>query len=118
MLAQIEVERKYKVLCHENADRVLAQLLKNLTYVKTTRVVDEYLDTADGTYYQDGIFIRVRNASMLDIKFNPDHVGVTLKEGAYEPFCHEYSFPLPFKVDSEALFDALQTVIPFRKPAS
>ena len=67
----IEMEKKFRVLPSD-----LDDFLKNKRFISSKPVVDEYLDTSDGLFYQDGIFIRLRNSKSLDFKFNPDHLGV------------------------------------------
>jgi hypothetical protein len=77
--------------------------------------VDDYFDTTDGQFYQDGIFIRIRNQSSLDIKFNPDHLG---KSNVSEHVsCHEYSFREPFQESDGPLLKSLEGLTKLRPPA-
>lgn len=105
----IEMEKKFQVL-HSNVD----DFLKDKRFVSSKRVVDQYLDTPDGLFYQDGIFIRVRNEKSLDIKFNPDHLGV--KNATDHTVCHEYNVALPFESSSIHVFETLGKMIPIKCP--
>jgi hypothetical protein len=86
----IEIEKKYRVL----NPRHIKHLLKPMNYLSSGRIVDEYFDTIDGLYYQQGIFIRSRNNETLDVKFNPHHL--TDKSNNDHVSCCEYSFDIPF----------------------
>jgi len=105
----LEIEKKYQLLCTD-----ICELTKKLSYAGEHRVVDDYFDTIDGQFYQDGVFIRIRNQSSLDIKFNPDHLG---KSNVSEHVsCHEYSFREPFQETDSPLFKSLESLINFRLP--
>ncbi len=109
MSAYIEIEKRYQLL---GAD--ISRLTRKLTYIGEKRVVDDYFDTIDGQFYQAGIFIRIRNLSSLDIKFNPDHLG---KSNVSEHVsCHEYSFREPFQDSDGALFKSLEGLIGIPQP--
>src|SRR5690606_18640047 len=87
-----EIETKFWVV-DGNADVFTKDLMCGLE----TRVVDQYYDTFDGKYYQNGIYIRLRNNNSLDIKFNPEHLHVEASKTQLDHvFCHEYNFPVPF----------------------
>ena len=103
------MEKKFQVL-YSN----LEGFLKNKRFVSSERVVDQYLDTPDGLFYQDGIFIRVRNEKSLDVKFNPDHLG--MKNATDHTVCHEYNVCLPFESSSIHVFEALEKMIPIKCP--
>ncbi len=105
----IEMEKKFQVL-HSNLD----EFLKNKHFISSKRVVDQYLDTPGGLFYQDGIFIRVRNEKSLDVKFNPDHLGV--KNVTDHTVCHEYNMALPFEFSSIHVFETLEKMIPIKCP--
>lgn len=89
MSEYLEIEKKYQV-----NGASLDDLLAHFEYVGEKRVVDEYVDTAEGEWYQRGIFIRIRNGGSLDIKFNPDHLDKT--DATDHVACHEYNFREPF----------------------
>ena len=116
MLVNVEIEKKYKVLKNNGQAENLDSLLTNLAYVSSTQVVDHYLDTSDGAYYQEGIFIRVRNNAALEIKFNPEHLATTNEYAKEHTTCHEYNFPLPLQLSSDGLFQRLQSFISIKKP--
>lgn len=105
----IEMEKKFQVL-HSNLD----DFLKNKRFVSSKRIVDQYLDTTDGLFYQDGIFIRVRNKNSLDVKFNPDHLGI--KTANDHTICHEYNVGLPFESSSIHVLETLEKMIPIKRP--
>jgi len=109
MNSPIEMEKKFQVLQSD-----LEGFLRNKRFISSKTVVDEYLDTSDGLFYQDGIFIRVRNNITLDFKFNPDHLGIAdVNDYAV---CHEYNVPLPFQIETFHVFEALEKMIPIKCP--
>ncbi len=109
MNSPVEMEKKFQV--HGEG---LKHFLKSKNFVSSKVIVDEYLDTPDGLFYQDGIFIRVRNGKSLDFKFNPNHLGA---KGVNEHIvCHEYNVALPFDVSSCHVFETLQKMIQIKCP--
>lgn len=104
MTGYLEIEKKYQV-----GNESLDCLLKHFEYDGEKRVVDEYFDTADGGWYQQGIFIRIRNGKSLDIKFNPDHLGNS--DAIDHVSCHEYSFKEPFGSEEEKHLWTLKDLI-------
>jgi adenylate cyclase class IV len=108
--SHLEIEKKYQLL---SAD--IHELAEKLSYAGEKQVVDNYFDTLDGQFYQDGIFIRIRNQSSLDVKFNPDHLGKSnISEYAS---CHEYSFREPFQESDDLLFKNLGSLTRLCSPA-
>jgi len=105
----IEMEKKFQVLQSD-----LEGFVKNKRFISSKTVVDEYLDTSDGLFYQDGIFIRVRNSKTLDFKFNPNHLGIA--DVSDYIVCHEYNVPLPFQIETFHVFEALEKMIPIKCP--
>ena len=57
----IEMEKRFQVFQGD-----LDSFLKNKRFISSKTVIDEYLDTSDGLFYQEGIFIRVRNGKTLE----------------------------------------------------
>jgi adenylate cyclase class IV len=110
MSSYIEIEKKYQLLTTD-----IGELTRKLTYIDEKRVTDDYFDTPDGQFYQAGIFIRIRNQSSLDIKFNPDHLGKSNVSDHVS--CHEYSFQEPFQESDEPLFKSLGSLIGIRQPS-
>ena len=106
----IEIEKKYRVLDFHH----IKDFLKPMNYVSSGRIVDQYFDTVDGFYYQQGVFIRSRNNETLDVKFNPNH----LKDKSNNDHvnCCEYSFDIPFHSSFEDLFESLRHFIDIKKP--
>lgn len=105
----IEMEKKFRVLPSD-----LDDFLKNKRFISSKPLVDEYLDTSDGLFYQDGIFIRLRNSKSLDFKFNPDHLGANNVNEHVT--CHEYNVALPFELSSALVFETLAKMIPIKCP--
>jgi adenylate cyclase class IV len=110
MPSYLEIEKKYQLLSTD-----IHELTRKFTYIGEKRVVDEYFDTIDGQFYQEGVFIRIRNQFSLDIKFNPDHLG---KSNVSEHVsCHEYSFQEPFQESDGPLFRNLESLIQIHPPS-
>jgi len=79
------------------------------------RVVDTYLDTKEGMFYQQGVFIRNRNNSKLDFKFNLENfLDPKLKND--HSHCDEYSFDIPFNKKSIKAFEELCTILKLKFP--
>lgn len=110
MSGYIEIEKKYQLLTTD-----IGELTRKLTYIAEKRVIDDYFDTPDGQFYQAGVFIRIRNQSSLDIKFNPDHLGNSNVSDHVS--CHEYSFQEPFQESDKPLFKSLESLIGIRQPS-
>lgn len=104
-----EIEKRYQLL-----NREITPCKKGFEWVSREHVLDHYFDTPDGHYYQEGIFIRVRNGKTLDIKFNPDHLGKS--EDTDHVQCHEYSFNEPFQAKEFENFVHLKSLIKTQLP--
>ena len=89
--------------------------LRNYTNYFVNSAIDHYYDTVEGHYYQEGIFIRIRNHKSLDIKFNPDHLGK--KSVQHHVVCHEYNFEEPFSEGKDDKWALLQTLTGLQKPS-
>ena len=83
----IEIESRYKIIGD------IPKLA--FSFSKKEKIVDIYLDTKDGNMYQQGVFIRNRNNSKLDFKFNLESLldKSMLNDHGH---CDEYSFSIPF----------------------
>lgn len=68
---------------------LLTKFLNSLEYAGEKQIIDHYLDTPDSMFFELGVFIRIRNNSKLDIKYNNNLLDVSHLS------CDEYSFPLP-----------------------
>lgn len=110
MSTPIEMEKRFQVL-QNNLD----VFLKDKSFVSSKIVVDEYLDTPEGSFYQDGIFIRLRNGKSLDFKFNPEHLGIKGTTNDHT-VCHEYNISLPFELSTVQIFEKLEKMIPIKRP--
>lgn len=109
MTHNIEIEKRFQVL---NSD--LSPILQHLDFLYKKKVIDEYLDTKDGSFFKRGIFIRIRNNKQLDIKFNPAHLNI--KKVKKHTTCHEYKFKIPFQESCFKHFNGLQELININKP--
>jgi adenylate cyclase class IV len=95
MSRAIEVELKFEIVNTKQIDG----FLKEYTYVDEKHIIDVYLDTNDGDFFQRGIFIRIRNGSKLDIKFNKEDIGKTHDQKIEHNHCDEVSLLLPLTSD-------------------
>lgn len=95
MQKNIEVELKFQILNKQQ----LKNFLASLKLKKENVINDVYLDTKEAYLYKKGIFIRIRNNSKLDFKFNPDD-WKDPKAFSDHSHCNEYSFDLPLKQSS------------------
>ena len=48
--------------------------------------IDEYFDTKEGSLFETGVFVRVRDNNTLDIKYNPNFLDTS------HTVCNEYSY--------------------------
>lgn len=110
MTGVLEIEKRYELL-----ECDVQEFLKKFTYKGTKELLDIYLDTSEGTYYQQGVFIRLRNQNRLDIKFNPDHLGTELVNDHVS--CLEYSFQEPFSEEDLSTFECLEKLISLKLPS-
>lgn len=93
------------------------QWLEQLNLKCTTRIVDEYFDATDGSFYKKGIFIRLRNSCALEIRFNPNHL--TDSQATDHLLCREYYFPinkLMFNPKQLEEFNTLESLIGIKCP--
>lgn len=94
----IEIELRYEL----HAPEQLAAFLLPFEKLHQKHDVDIYLDNAQVTLYQKGIFIRIRNNKKLDIKFN--RATLENPDLAIQDYCEEHSFALPLQeLDLERL---------------
>jgi len=87
-----EIELKFEVLDEIN----LIKFLNSLKYIDKIKISDYYFDTKNADLFNKGIFIRIRNKSRLDFKFNKDHF-YKHKSYCLHDFCDELSFDMPLK---------------------
>lgn len=99
-----ELELKFQVLNKEQLNNFLGKL----KFLKRVSTKDVYLDTKDANLYKKGIFVRIRDGSKLQIKFNYSDIINQNKLSMHE-ICSEYSFNLPLsKNDVEKLNEVLK----------
>ena len=92
MSRSIEIELKFEVLDRDEVQR----FVQNLKVIEQMRIVDVYLDTKEAALFKRGIFIRVRNGTKFDIKFNREDIGKGLNDNIEHTHCDEVSNLLPF----------------------
>ena len=90
-----EVESKFRVL---DAGKLDGHLKKSGEFIKRSRIKDTYFDTSDARLFVTGIFIRVRNNSRLDFKFNLEDIRSKTKLGKHK-VCSEYTYQYPLIED-------------------
>ena len=91
MSRSIEVEMKFEILDYDS----IRHFLDTLLCTGEQHVIDSYLDTPDGSLFKRGIFIRVRNGTKLDIKFNPEDIAKSRDESIDHLYCDEVTNALP-----------------------
>lgn len=91
MSRSIEVEMKFEIL---DMARV-SHFVKPLTLIESKKIIDTYLDTAEGHLFKKGIFIRVRNDKKFDIKFNLEDIDKQAGDRVDHTHCDEVSSTLP-----------------------
>jgi len=108
MTRTIEVESRY---------RIMGDIPKfSFPFSDERRIVDTYLDTKDGSFYQQGVFIRNRNNLKLDFKFNLESfLDQNLKSD--HSHCDEYSFDMPFNKASAKDLKQVCSILKLKFPA-
>ena len=103
----IEVESRYRII---GAIPKLA-----LSFSSAQRVVDIYLDTQAGAFYQQGVYIRNRNNFKLDFKFNLESFldPTFINDHSH---CDEYSYNIPFNNEAKNDFDKVCAILKLRSP--
>jgi adenylate cyclase class IV len=91
MSRSIEIELKFEIM-----DTTKVHLfVKKLKVIEQTRIVDVYFDTKEADLFKRGIFVRIRNGSKFDIKFNQEDIDKSLDDNVEHTHCDEVSTPLP-----------------------
>ena len=85
--SSLEFEIKVE-LC---ATHDVAQLLQSMHLVKRETVTDVYFDTVPRQLFTQGVFIRLRNSKLLEIKHNSDATDLAHLS------CQDYKFAWPLK---------------------
>jgi adenylate cyclase class IV len=100
-------EFEIKVELHAPDDA--AELLRSLRLVKSEFVTDVYFDTVKRELFKRGVFLRLRNCSTLEVKFNPD-IG-----DASHLSCQEHRYTLPLSAcDKQGITEFLEAHIDCR----
>lgn len=95
----------------------IGQWLDQLDLKCTTRIVDEYFGDSEGDLYKKGGFIRLRNDTVLEIKFNPAHL--TDSQATDHAQCRAYRFPITkhaFDPNQREEFKELEDLIGIKCP--
>lgn len=98
MARSIEIELKFEVLDRNEVQR----FVRDLKVIEQKSIVDMYLDTKEADLFKRGIFIRIRNGTKFDIKFNQEDIGKSLNDIIEHTHCDEVSNPLPLTLASIA----------------
>lgn len=81
----------------------VSSFLENLEKSGEKVVTDIYYDTPSGELFKKGIFVRVRENTQFDIKYNPDFLDTQHVQ------CNEYSYTLPLsETDKEEVREFLE----------
>ncbi len=113
MTKHIEREIRYRLKEGSSIDA----WIDTLDLKVVTRITDEYFDDSDGIFYKKGIFIRLRNEKVLEIKFNPAHL--TDLQATDHIQYREYSFPISkhmFNPQQLEEFKELESLIGIKRP--
>lgn len=101
VMKSIEIELRYEVV-----DRCqLQQFAQMLTFVKKRHDIDIYFDTDQADLLSKGIFIRIRNGSSLEIKFNRECINDP--NLPMQSYCEEHVFAFPVVESDGARFNDL-----------
>ncbi len=92
-----EVEFKFEATDIQKVE----QYLKDAEFLKKSHGEDIYFDNAEAKLFKEGVFIRVRDNSRIDFKFNKNKVDLS------HTGCTETSFKLPLEQDKIGSFNAL-----------
>lgn len=112
MEKSIEVELKYQVM--NKAE--LSTFLKNLKLKNQKTVKDIYLDTNDGDLFKRGIFIRIRNNTSLDFKFNLAEVQKKITDMPFDhSHCDEYTCSVPLPKDALPELNTISVLLGMKK---
>ena len=100
----IPIEFEVKVALPTLSDS--SSLLAGLHLKNTTVGTDIYFDTSAHDLFLRGIFLRLRDQHLLEIKYNPD-----LKDVAHLS-CQEHAFPWPLTIiANETIFEFLSACL-------
>jgi adenylate cyclase class IV len=91
MSRSIEVEIKFEILDMA----AVSHFVKPLEKIANKKITDTYLDTPDGDLFKKGIFIRVRDDTKFDIKFNLEDLDKQSGDQIDHTHCDEVSSVLP-----------------------
>ena len=104
---QTEVEFRFRV-----DPAAASSFLSGMRFLKEEKQRDVYLDTADGRLFRMGVFIRERDGSTVDFKFNLED-----RENRHE-HCEEHSFAMPFAQHDASRFSGVCARLGLAMPSS
>ncbi|KKT23335.1 MAG: Adenylate cyclase [candidate division TM6 bacterium GW2011_GWF2_43_87] len=97
----IEIELRYEVLDVKS----LELFTIHLELLHKKHDIDVYFDTPDASFYQWGLYFRVRNNKKFEIKFN--RACLEDPKLPRQDFCEEHGFSLPLQVHDLARLNEL-----------
>jgi adenylate cyclase class IV len=100
-MKSIEIELRYEV----PDPAVLQSFTEKMTFTKRRQDKDIYFDTDQADLLSHGIFIRIRNNTSLEIKFNRECINNP--DLPLQPYCEEHVFALPIIETDVARFNDL-----------
>ncbi len=102
-MEKIEVESRYIVKNSKLLHGFIESKLKLFSLEDNKKECDIYYDSPDGKLFKQGIFIRLRDNSTIDFKFNKDDFLSDRPEGEHTS-CSELSFLYPLKTSEFSKF--------------
>ena len=95
---------EYELKAWAPSEDRLNQLLVGFKKAEKEKFLEDvYFDTSQKELYRRGVFIRIRNGKLVEIKFNPN-----MNDNSHLD-CEETSFQLPFNQTSISLLKAFLT---------
>jgi len=101
----VEIELRYAIL----NPAAIGLLQDRCSFQSEKRIVDQYLDTPSIDLLKRGIYIRVRDAKKVDIKFNRECLTNPLLD--LQDSCEEYSYRLPLQQESVSPCNEVLTLL-------
>lgn len=98
------MSREFEIKAQLSDISIISPLLEQLSLAGEKEVEDIYYDTVDRTLFKNGIFVRIRDGSKFDIKYNPNLLDQRHVE------CQEYSYSFPLSQEHA------QEIIAFLQP--
>ena len=96
MKENLEIEYKAALPDEVNISEIVKELLGDkFRLIRSPWQKDDYFDTSSKVLFRNGVFVRIRDSKMFEIKYNPD-----LNDKSHM-LSNEYKFQLPLRRESE-----------------